>query len=340
MCRIIKKKHNRKHSLRMRKYYNYAVILLCLSVIPIYGYVIQETRKMLQNIIESVSNERFELLYSFIESTYDKAYFEVQKVSTNIQNELNTMDKDSIKSDLDQTGYSEDMYECIRGNIEGKYLNNINNHRNGIIVMTMNGIYENLSLSDAPSNEEEAVLNWDFVIKNSYNQDLQREAICKITNHTGNEHDLIVVETEDITKNKDHKMIKSFSYEKLKEIYLEEGIDGLRNYNVYVPAYITEDGDIFGQKDIMHGVQQYNYKIILVQQFNIYDQLIADHEALHESLSRSNDTIETNFHYMRLMMAIVGFLFVIVSVILLFHLTSRINALEEEISNQDDIEAS
>lgn len=339
MSKLLKRKHSKRHSLKIKKLYNYAVVILCLSVIPIYGYVIQETSSVQDNIIDSINDERFDLLYSFIESTYNEAEFKVQKVSTNIQNELNSMDKESIKTDLDQTGHSEEMYECIRRNIENECLNGVDNHRNGIIVMTMDGIYEDLSLSRAASNEEELVLNWECVINRSFNKELQKEAINKIINHSGSEHELIVVENENLSKNKNHKLISSFSYDKLKYIYLTEGLEGLRNYNIYVPAYITEEGDIFGQRDIVHGVQQYNYKIILVQEFNIYDQLISEHTILHNSLSKSDETISTNFHYMRLIMVIVGFLFVIIAVILLFHLTSKINDLEEEIAEQDRVDS-
>jgi hypothetical protein len=70
----------------------------------------------------------------------------------------------------------------------------------------------------------------------------------------------------------DHTVITFPSLEQLKNIFFKEGIDGLKGYNVLVPVYITDDGDLFGTPDIgPDGKVNHTHKIIVVQRFSIYE---------------------------------------------------------------------
>ena len=42
-----------------------------------------------------------------------------------------------------------------------------------------------------------------------------------------------------------------------------------------VPVYITDTGDIFGQSDIVQGIHQDTHKFIIIQTFNLYDQIMS-----------------------------------------------------------------
>lgn len=56
----------------------------------------------------------------------------------------------------------------------------------------------------------------------------------------------------------------------LKKVYIEDGVKGFKNYNVLVPAYI--DGlDASTKNYDLHCI---DYNAIMVQEFNIYDQLM------------------------------------------------------------------
>ena len=68
-------------------------------------------------------------------------------------------------------------------------------------------------------------------------------------------------------------MIDEMNYDNLKEVYVNEGLKGLKNYQFLVPIYITDTGDIFGNSDIIGGVPQNTHKFIIIQTYNIYDQL-------------------------------------------------------------------
>ena len=72
----------------------------------------------------------------------------------------------------------------------------------------------------------------------------------------------------------DHMMISEITYDNLKQVFMKEGLKGLRNYQFFAPAYITETGDIFGNKDIIAGVSQPTHKLVVIQFFNLYDQFM------------------------------------------------------------------
>ena len=75
------------------------------------------------------------------------------------------------------------------------------------------------------------------------------------------------------TNVENHTQIKIANYINFRKIYMEEGIHGFIRYSFFVPAYITEHGDIFGQKDIDKGIMQENHKFIILQEFNLFDQI-------------------------------------------------------------------
>ena len=67
--------------------------------------------------------------------------------------------------------------------------------------------------------------------------------------------------------------------EDLKPTFDTYGFDGFRDYIFYGKAYITETGDVFGTPDISEFTMKkvMNHKLIVVQQFNMYDILYLHH---------------------------------------------------------------
>ena len=58
----------------------------------------------------------------------------------------------------------------------------------------------------------------------------------------------------------------------LINLYNENGLDSLKNFELLVPYYITKDGDIFGSKDISSvGKNNNTLKITIVKRVNVYD---------------------------------------------------------------------
>jgi hypothetical protein len=59
----------------------------------------------------------------------------------------------------------------------------------------------------------------------------------------------------------------------LKDAYFKYGLDVFKNYSFLTPSYITENGDIFNVDDTTFVTKNPNYKIVIMQSFNMYEIL-------------------------------------------------------------------
>ena len=131
------------------------------------------------------------------------------------------------------------------------------------------------------------------------------------------------------------RKIKEATYNTLEEVYVNEGIDGLRNYQFLVPVYITDTGDIFGQADTVQGIKVDNHKFIVIQTFNLYDQLISykpdfgDDDYLHRLNIRCDNILNSLY--------ILGIVVCILIVFIILYFLSIYNALIEKNSQIHDI---
>ena len=82
--------------------------------------------------------------------------------------------------------------------------------------------------------------------------------------------------------------ITNMDIDSIYKIYKENGLEGLKSYEMLIPMYITDDGDIFGTSDYNPlGQKNNNYKIIIVQRINLYN-------ALHEYSTEFKDLENKN----------------------------------------------
>lgn len=305
------------------------LILFGLIIVFVYGYVIEEVKNAESSIISDMEDDKFEHMCSYLEVLHNQACSESKEVSTIIENELTSdIDLEQLRKDLESGTFNQEVYEMIRSTIEGRSLNDINNYKNGIIIMTTDGVYEDLSYGRAITNEKDMFRTWDFEIKRSYNPKLTEDAINKILNHSD---DLILSEPINYINNKNHQKISDVSYDALKTVYKKEGIEGFKNYQIYVPTYITDTGDIFGQNDIVRGVKQPTYKFIVVQEFNLYDQIKnGSFDQMFDSLSKDSEHISAEFHYLILVLYLLGFCYTIALVVSIFHFSFKYNSYVDE----------
>ena len=299
------------------------LMVLAMSVVLLLNHTIDEIKLAREQEVKQTKELNFDHISDTLYSLKESAYEQAKEVSTGIESEIKASDMDTIKSDLDNGDFSEDLYDIIRDNIEGKSLNGINNFRNDIIVMTQNGVYEDLSLKRA---SDISIRDWNYEIENAYNSSLEKAAIDNILSHSD---ELIITEPTNLSHcHKDHRKIQDATIESLKEIYMEEGLNGLRNYEILVPVYITDTGDIFGQQDIIQGVKQNTHKIIIIQEFNLYDQLQKTTPELYEDLVDSEDTSELDAEYNRIfsLLYLIGIFYAANIVCMIFYFSSKFNA--------------
>ena len=62
--------------------------------------------------------------------------------------------------------------------------------------------------------------------------------------------------------------------EYIRQDFFLNGLSAMKRYDILVPSYITDSGDIFGVPDIgSDGLRTDNDKIVLIQRYNIYDAI-------------------------------------------------------------------
>lgn len=259
----------------------YVIILILLFiVIGISRYIFFNIEKDIHNSqmkeLEEVNvNVTWSLIYGTIREASLAAQSNSYYVSTKIVNDIHKEypNLEELKHDLDKDMYSETkLPQIILKNIDDKYLFNIRNNNNGIFVITNNGIAVDMNLDGIDT----VYRSFDDEVSRHFNYKLAYQAFERLINHK--DYNIIYYEIEGPENIEEHEIIVSPSYDALFDVYTKEGINGLKGYDVLVPTYITDDGDIFGTPDINeHGMRIKNHKLIVVQRFNVYDVLMSIH---------------------------------------------------------------
>lgn len=293
------------------------IMLIIATGLILYLYSVDRVKNSKEQNINDYQNDVFDRIYSELELLSAQAHDNAKYVARSIEDDLNELNLDQLKQDLDNGTTSKEMNEVIQNNTRGVELNNINNYKNGIVIMTVNGVLEDPNYERASNSN---IRVWDDEIDKAWNKELERDAIQKILIHSNS---LIAMEKINYLS-KDHSKITEVTKSSLRKIYKEEGIEGFRNYQFKASAYITETGDIFGQEDIVHGVKQTNHKLIIVQEFNLYDQL----------KKMSPDLFETEEHMLHIqqdnsvtisIMYIMGLFYVASTIVMLFYFSQLYN---------------
>lgn len=293
------------------------MMVIIISALSLYIYLVDVIKTCKQNAIDMNYDNSFERVYSELLILKDQASDNCARITKDIEEDLRSLDMLKLREDFDNGVINADVYEIIEKHIRGVSLNDINNYKNGIIVMTQNGVLEDYNYERATSQK---VRNWESEIDKSWNKKLEQDAINKILNHASDK--LIATEKNDLGK--DHIKIDEMTKNNLKKVFMEEGMDGLRNYQFKVASYITETGDIFGQEDIVHGIRHDTHKIIVVQEFNLYDQL----SGISPEVFNDNDQlleIERRYSHILSITYIMGLFFLASVIILLFYFSHMYN---------------
>lgn len=241
------------------------VMIIMMAGLVLYMYSVERIKNSEEQSVLDYRNIMFDRIYSELDLLQHQAKESVINLASDIEEDLRELDLDKVHTDLDNGVMNTDMYKVIRDGINGKSLNGINNYKNSVIVMSQDGIFEDFNYERASVQFR----SWDDEINHAWNKYLEEEAINKLLIHSRG-----LIATEKINHlGKAHIKITELTEDNLREVYLKEGIAGLQNYQFKVAAYITESGDIFGNEDIVSGVKQKTHKLIIIQEFNLYDQL-------------------------------------------------------------------
>lgn len=312
---------------------NYILIITCIFLVILIAYsdIIKVIHSNHHEISEDYKSKQFNSIMLCYEDLYEDAYHQAINISNSIEKSIKEdLDLNNLKYQMDNGIIPDELYSLFEKNIKGKSLNNVRNSRNGLFILNDKKVLIDFNYKRVNNNgsqerlfENERTVQW--------NKELYDNAIKNIFNQTG---DIIAIETF-AGDYENHIKIKNPSKDELERVYKAEGLKGLENYQFLVPAYITDDGDIFGQKDFDKGLIQQNHKFVVIQEFNLCDQIKQEHPEILDIEDDVNYYVDhpgsLNILYLLGCMIIASYLIVTVILVNAYN-----NALEELESSEND----
>ena len=321
-----------KNPIRKMAIFIMSIIFIFGAAVLLYSAVLSSVKDAKQSAMDQAKDTKFDLIWTQLQLSLDESYANAEVVAEHIERDITTeFNLNELKDALDDN--SADAYQklsrIVARNIERVSLNNIDNHRNSVMVMTGDGmILEDYTVdlsSKIPAGE-----NFNKYLDSAYNQELFSNALRKLKIHS---EYIIAIENIDYTGNDDHIKVSEITRNTLKEVFDAEGLAGLQNYEFMTPVYITDTGDIFGTKDIVGGVPQQNHKFIVIQTFNLYDQIIRNDQEYADN--DYEDSITERYDDVLLMLYIFGIVLVVAVASCILYMVALYNFITDRYEDRD-----
>lgn len=255
----------------------FMAILMCFNLFYCYNQI--------QSLKANKSGSEWNEIEAVLKENQEKALMQANDVKDNIVRDLNTAygnDKDTLRYDMDYLDVNSTFLKTLNDDITGRFINVDNDNNDLFIISTWQATVDTdlrgMIIADKSFNcagdGQPRYLSSELI--KHYNSELGYDAIKRIL--TQNKDEIIFWEylpSTDIN----HKKLSSVSLKALKELYMTEGINGLKTYEFLIPVYINENTDIFG-KQVVNNLGSYdkdNRQMIVVQGFSIYDSIMKNH---------------------------------------------------------------
>lgn len=178
---------------------------------------------------------------------------------------------DLLKHDINYPSDNSLLSKILDSHLKDVWINKDNNS-NKVFVISDNNIIWNKSLPII-SDSNESYITVDELINYIFNSNLGQISLDSIRDGNITKNKIIFWEAIQSNDN-NHSIIDNMDIKELLNIYSNEGIEGLKSYEILVTGYITKNGDIFGEDDVDSlGHKIDNSKIMIIQRVNLYDIL-------------------------------------------------------------------
>lgn len=278
-----------------KKYINKQVSVISLIIIIIvamFSYLQYINYKYTMNRYEELFESSKQTETNYIKSIFSEEIKFTNSImeikSQNIQDTLKEVygeDLTGLKYDIDNPSPNSKLTQVFDEEFDGFYINGDSNTNKPFVLSEKNLLWGRSLSYDNTKND---YISIEELMDLQSNNKLNETSIQYILNNNISKYVFWQNETEESTS------LTSMDIDKLIDIYYNEGLESMKNYELLIPTYITSDGDIFGNKDsdgIGHKVL--NYKIIIVQRINIYD-ILKDYTYELSCFDSQNKTIERN----------------------------------------------
>ncbi|MGL5752694.1 MAG: hypothetical protein ACRCXT_19305 [Paraclostridium sp.] len=251
-------------------------IIIFISTIFSYNqfHTYKENVELYEKVKISLEEQIDTYLKSIFDENIDKAKLIISKYTDDIHNELidtYNNDLDALEEDITNPIEDTKLVQIINDELDRVFINH-NNNSNKPIVASLENIIWNKSLPYDYGNDNKSVISWNKFIDKHHNSNLSKTAVTAIKNMNRDRNNYIFWEVMDNPSVKNIPSIENMDIDEVLDVYKKYGIDAMKSYELLIPVYITNDGDIFGTTDANSlGHKLDNYKIIIIQRLNMYD---------------------------------------------------------------------
>ena len=267
-------------------------LVTCISILILFiasVFVLLGMRRAVieyrNNVYDEHVEDNLEKFDSILYSACELGQINLLRRAETISDEINrTIDLDELKNIMDNNLPCPELDEIFRKSLQtNPYIGaspTISGNRNNIFVI-INGkivadyIHDNKLYSAYKEHEPvvmgSSVAPEDIIENGFYNKALSLDAVDKIKKQYKG---LIVWQQREPVYYDDIPMYDTFGLKELHEVFTKYGVDGLDSFDILLPVYITEYGNIFGDYDIPgETTLDNNNKIIIVQKLNLRDYI-------------------------------------------------------------------
>lgn len=200
-----------------------------------------------------------------------------------------------------QTKY--DLFDTIlRNHLQTNIftLHGMDANRNNIFVVVNGYLIASYTKDDtylkSPITTGAGIKLEDIIRERFYNKELGVDAIHKLkTQYKG----MIICQPRR-PRSANYTMPTEINEEALDQIVLHGTKDELSSFEILIPKYITENGNIFGEYDVAGDSKDVNNKIIIVQKLNMVDWI----DSFHPDFFNTDKTDSIEYNYNQLLIII------------------------------------
>ena len=268
-------------------------LLLTIALIPIIviGTTIyqayndlEESKASLKRTIAEIYQAEWTSIRAIVDENITKAQLQTDTTKGDLRHKLLMYYDDN----LDQLCYDlrvnepNKAHEVLQEVTSYKFLNRKNDD-NRIILADEDRIIADSSLSASLKPNR----TWKEETNSRMNPVLYKDSIEKILHQ---QVPYAIIESSLYAQSHAGDTMETSDFNVIKEEYLKHGIGALKSYNIIVPSYLTDHGDIFGVPDIApDGTRNVNHKITIIQEFNLYDSILPYNNLFEQYNSARNE---------------------------------------------------
>lgn len=252
-------------------------------------------KESLDTTVKMHREELWDEIEDVIEEGYYTSKLKSRIIALNLETSILTQftDLNDLKVQFDTEIFSEKFHGILEKNLLREDMsNNLITEPYLTIIGTPKYVlttFSNDDTSDIRQLNSDKVVTWSDIANRTPNPDMTMDAVNLVINKSTG---VIFTKTTNHSP-QDNDDSLPLRLDSLKKVYDKGGIEALYDYSLVSPAYITENGDIFGTGDRTYLHQNANHKLMIIQMVGL-EPLLNEHTDYLMEKVKNNVMTEKN----------------------------------------------